>query len=654
MDDNLVNSLNRNLVNLFSKKKSETTYIIMTTTKTNENELLDKYIDFLLVRELAESTMKQYLIFFKLFPHNNISQDIIDKFVTDHKGSLPRAFVSSYLKFRKIKDLEIPEITGRKRKRFTKRIAPEELEILRNGLYNYNYKWGLMFDLTYWGALRRMEITSITPNNFMWSEWGKDRSRPIKLIIYGKNNRERTVIIPPQIAQAVRDYISPLLKNGEILMNQNIFRVSKQQWWQVVKNVSIATLGKRIKLHQIRHCVQESTHILTLEGWKHYSELKIGESVFSYNLNKNIIELQPLKEINVFDVNDELIHLKNSYVDCIITPEHKCIIQICKHQQKDFIEKDIWRNWELTSIQNIINEKNKRNMKFKCSGITNENNSIGIEKAGLIGWILSDGYINIRGKNNNCPEVSISQSLTANKKKCDYILNLLNKGNIPYSVKFKEMKVVGFSNKKTTFMFLRLKLGGDYNHRGNWIDWLWEWINMDRTPKYKLLSLRQEELGELYKCMMMGDGTNRKDNCNEYCGQNKKRIDFLRALCCLIGKRTNLGEGELTYFKTKGQKKYRTYISNKQEFQLKEKHITKKYYKGKVWCPNIENGTWIAKNNEKIFITGNTSASDFLDSGKFDLIDLQRYLGHEGINTTMIYLHPDLDKSIKKFEEFMS
>ncbi|MBU2406577.1 MAG: ribonucleoside triphosphate reductase [Nanoarchaeota archaeon] len=34
--------------------------------------------------------------------------------------------------------------------------------------------------------------------------------------------------------------------------------------------------------------------------------------------------------------------------------------------------------------------------------------------------------------------------------------------------------------------------------------------------------------------------------------------------------------------------------------------ITKKYYKGKVWCPTTKNGTFIARRNGKVFITGNT------------------------------------------------
>jgi integrase len=225
----------------------------MQTTKINTQELLGRYIDYLAVRELAESTIKEYVIYFRIFPHDNISQDTVNEFVIHHKGSIAKAFVTSYLKFMKIKDIEVPETTGRKRKRYTKINTREEMETLREALYLLQERYGIMYDVTLEGLLRRNETISVKPQDFEWNSWGQDKSKPIRLRVIGKGNKERIVVISSQTAERVRNYISPLLKDGSILMNQPMFKISKHEWWRVIRDVSIAVLGKRIKPHSIRH-----------------------------------------------------------------------------------------------------------------------------------------------------------------------------------------------------------------------------------------------------------------------------------------------------------------------------------------------------------------------------------------------------------------
>jgi site-specific recombinase XerD len=117
-----------------------------------------------------------------------------------------------------------------------------------------------MYDLTYEGGLRRAETVNLKAQDFEWNQWGKDKTKPCRVHIIGKGDKERIIVISPQVAQAVRDFISPLLKDGTILMNQPIFQINKQRWWEIIRDTSIAVLGKRIKTHSIRH--QRSSDLL--------------------------------------------------------------------------------------------------------------------------------------------------------------------------------------------------------------------------------------------------------------------------------------------------------------------------------------------------------------------------------------------------------
>ena len=337
--------------------------------------------------------------------------------------------------------------------------------------------------------------------------------------------------------------------------------------------------------------VNGNTEVLTKNGWKFYYELKIRELIPTLNFKKQLIEFLPIEKISVENCNEEVYNIKNYYLDCILSKEQKVIIKRAVEKQKGSYENrkrwTEWLDWELISIDDLLKTPNKRLVKYKLSGILgNSGISISKARAGLLGWILTDGCIPKRIRNGN-PEVSISQSYTANKKKCDKIENLLKESELEYSSKLSNIKINKFNRKKYRMMTFRI-----FNKSNKWV---FDWINSDRTPKWKLLQLKKEELEELYENIMLGDGS----KGIELSTQNKRRIDFFRVLCCLIGKRTKLSFGNLTLSEGK---KYRTYITQKDNCGLLKNHFKKIHYNGIIWKPKTKNGTFIARHNETIFI----------------------------------------------------
>jgi integrase len=427
-------------------------------------------------------------------------------------------------------------------------------------------------------------------------------------IISGKGEKDRIVPRPKRMNAAAIEML-PL-------------KIKRRALQSFVTELARKVLNKEISFH----CVDEKTKILTKEGWKKYNEIEINEEIYTLNLKKDIIELKKIIEVFKHEFMGELYYLKNRYIDSLITEDHKLPLKISVSKREN---KNYWTSLDLIKIKDLIyNIKSKRDVLYKLSSYKKEGKSIGKEKAGLLGWILSDSHIAKDG------DVTIQQSLTANKDKCEIISKLLKDSGLNYYIKIQKKKISDYSKRESQIIIFRISKK-DTN-------WIYEYINKDRTPKNNLLLLKGDELKEIYKNMMLGDGTRGK----EYCGQNKKRIEFFRILCCFLRKRTGLGIKI-----QKGSKYSRIYISDGNYCQLNwNKDIFKKKYKGIVWCPSTENGTFIAKRNEKIFITGNTLRHGFgshLASAGRPLHEIQMLMGHSSISTTGIYLHANPKAAIE-------
>jgi len=442
-----------------------------------------------------------------------------------------------------------------------------------------------------------------------------------KLTVYvrgkTKNRMEREVPIPKRIANVVKQYFITYPEET------NAFNYSNTQLTHLIKDLKcFAPKNINLTVHTLRHCVSEDSEILTEEGWKTYDKLRIEENIYTVNLNNLKTELKPIQHIYIYKYKGNLINVKNKQIDNLITKEHKNPLNICKKIKG----KDIWLGWNLYSLSELNNIKSKRQVKFLLSGKFNGKFSIGIEKAGILGCILTDG--NISKKQGIYQDITIHQSLSANKEKCDYIESLLKKANLKFSKNIQKPRINKFNGELFQMVVFRILKESQ--------NWIFNWITENNKPKYKLLQLKYEELLSLYKSLMMCDG----DLYNEFCDQDKEIIDFFRTLCHIIGYKTNL-----TY-----KNKWRTYISKKQTYTMHDTKVDKVYYNGIVWCPETENGTFYIKRKEKIFITGN-SYGRMLARKDVNIRVAQKLLGHKNVHSTLVYFDVEIEDAKKTYWE---
>lgn len=530
--------------------------------------------------------------------------------------------------------------------------------------------------IMFWTGLRKMEVLNADLSKKQNNEIG------IKVIDFekrrfiglGKGNKEFSVHFPENLSERLQVWLTecqdPLRPFTMYKRNGDEFKnVDKQYWYMLKKEVNKLNikLANGNNIHP--HCIQKKAKILTLDGWKSYKDIKPKDKILSYNMYKKTIEEDIVKKINIFKFDDILLNIKkNKDINTLITPTHKNIIKLCKNigSKNKTRGKDIWdKNYKLCSFDEILKTDYKipfknykksgyiRNIKLLLTGKKSQTKqTLGVYKAGILGWILTDGCINWKGNSAN---ITISQSWLSNRKKCYLIENLLKKAKLQYTKNIgkKIYKKEAFNGKYSYWQQPCVFRICNSN-----VKWIFDYLTDKKRLIYNsFLKLNYNELKSLYNTMMLGDGSRNR----EFTTQNKQIIDFFRTIVSLIGYQSTLGYGKLTY---KKGKKYRVYIKNTNRKDgstpdsvqiLPKKHIFYKHFKGVVWCPETKNHTWIAKDNETIFITGNSlrhSICRWLRRKKgFDIETLAKFARHDDPKTTMRYSGATQEEVEKKLDE---
>lgn len=347
------------------------------------------------------------------------------------------------------------------------------------------------------------------------------------------------------------------------------------------------------------NCLSDDTEILTLEGWKHVDELRIGEMAFSPNPGTGVHELHPIEAINQGQVNGRMLRYAGA-VDALATPNHRWLVDAyaqskyskgrivpvfkTSEELSDYGDHKIWLTGKGSDYQ--------------------EGEAWEDDDVRLMGWVLTDGYYRKQWSKTGQPVGVRAVGLTQSKPKyLQEIRELFNRlGKHGYHITKAGQHHWCISND-----------AGGRMRREMPDKTLTAEVIMSLTPKQRRI---------LFDTMLKGDGCwdSQAGRFRKFVAGTKERADAFLILCSTIGQSASAVERDYTKFEPKKYdsmgnipKPGKCWIVELRQRSRAQSGYGKSWvqWSGRVWCPTIANGTWIAKRNGKVFVTGNSPVQRF-------------------------------------------
>jgi len=323
-------------------------------------------------------------------------------------------------------------------------------------------------------------------------------------------------------------------------------------------------------------CRDEFTEVLTRGGWKKYNEIISGDEALSYNIESRELEWKPIIDVHVYDYDGNLLYIKSRSMNIVATPNHDCVIADKKKSGELVISKK-----KISELKNGVDKKSIV-VGAENGYCGNNKRIISDDIVELVGWFITEGCWRAKRKSEGYSSICITQS---KEKGVEKIKELI-----------KRLKVKCNIQKQNECY--------NFNFPVKYANLMWKLIPQKELTIEFLDKLTRKQLELLYNTMMLGDGC--FSNNREVFTQNKSTTsEVFAVLCLMIGK-------SVTFINSKPHPVTGNIIVNidcnkKVYRQIKRNKPKEIYYKGKVWCPEVkDNGTWIARSNNKVDINGNS------------------------------------------------
>ena len=340
------------------------------------------------------------------------------------------------------------------------------------------------------------------------------------------------------------------------------YREVKQAIQEFVFNINVPT---RVGFQ----CLSEDTKILTPDGWKSYDQIKIGDLIYTFNLETCRIEMKTVKNIFVRYYRGKMYNLRNRTQNQLISPHHRVVRQIFNSKR-----------YKMQEIEDLLTFKSPISIPVVGEN-SNPDLSIGDEQIMLMAWVLSEGSIE---ENGSC-RISFYQSKKVNPEKYKEIINLLEH----LSLEFEVCEQKGLSDCQ----YIRLLPSSS-----KIVQKLFESGEKDPPKWLYRLSKRQARL--FLETFVKGNGWNEKHR-KRIVTTNPKILEALEALAVLAGFNFSARIGASR--SSKRPQYYLTLTESKHDYIQEIKEVD---YEGIIWSVHTDNETVIAKRNDQVFITGNT------------------------------------------------
>ena len=333
------------------------------------------------------------------------------------------------------------------------------------------------------------------------------------------------------------------------------------------------------------HCVDAKTQILTLEGWKYFNQIQVGDPIYEYDIERDcMIEGSILNTIHTTDVI-EFTAFRNTKHDLRFTPNHRCVIRHKESKNIDIVFARDLKQGHLMFSPNALREPKKKKQ-------------LSDNFIELAAWVMTEGtmrnsgaYILCQSTTHNPHHVASIDALVGEFDDCfrknnqhemaqwhirgtaQFLLNRL----LPGKMKLPTTEFIRTMNNPQRRLFIYTTMCGD----GDCAHKLQSGLYFERNKDllYALPTARVRL-------------------------QHKAQVDALQMMATLCGLKSSVlpcKDGMWSFTLSKEHKNADVQWMHKEQ-----------YNENFAWCPQTETGTWIMRRNGQIYVTGNSHPHDAL------------------------------------------
>lgn len=347
-------------------------------------------------------------------------------------------------------------------------------------------------------------------------------------------------------------------------------------------------------------CFDDTTEILTTEGWKLFLDLRGDEQVATVNQHTQEIEFQEILQLHQYDYNGAMAYQDNRRLQFKVTPNHKLFVAWHRSEGRlvnpklveaaDCFNKPVCHLIGADYSENAVSD-----LEFMEIG----ERRIPIDTfLRFFGLYISDGSFYKTAQRN------YNVTLHTRSRHADYAAlfaemgfnPILQKGSVFVSDKALFEYVSQFGKAHEKFVPTEFK----------------------RLPVKRLRVLID------YMCIGDGDKRVRENDTSRYSSVSRQLADDFQEICLLCGMSAHISAGEKPKLWSHHQI-YRVFFSESRVALCNlpdGKHEKWVPYKGKIYCVSVKNETVLTRYNGYPFVSGNSKAAGDLMAQEYG-----RYLG---------------------------
>lgn len=368
--------------------------------------------------------------------------------------------------------------------------------------------------------------------------------------------------IPERIQSELLSDFKKLKYFGQIVKKTNELREKRIK---VINNRPKITEASR----QCVNCVDLDTEILTLSGFKKYNEVVEGEEILSFDMDKQEIVKSRVSHIHLSTQPTEVYRFDSPVFSSVCTEDHRWVAykgnQIPKIHSTSDIVKDPCNYSILRSANNSF---------FSCNYTEDE--------LRLMGWIImNSSYTNVRDG------VNLHQSVYTLNDQIIYadIIRVLDRLDIEYFDSYDVENSCHNIHLSSCDLIINIV--------NNFSDNKLTWNFVSQLSQIQAQILMQVMLQQR---SIVNHSTDHTKFDAEFTCTSKYDADIFQYIAFIAGYATTLD-----------------IISNSlyvisivfDDYNVASGSISKSITNG-VWCVTTSEGTWIARRNGNIYITGNS------------------------------------------------